>query len=93
MVSFHLMVNGITSPYTLPVKWLHSQYLLSLEKVVSSFLAVQDEAPLLVPLLQPQDTELKEKNVVFKYNSANIFLEVVKFGQPFAQFISVTLSS
>lgn len=55
------MVNGITSPYTLPVKWLHSQYLLCLEEVVSSFLAVQDEAPLLVPLLQPQDTELKEK--------------------------------
>lgn len=90
MVSFHLRVNGTTSPYTLPVKWLH---LSTLEKVVSSFLAVQDEAPLLVPLLQPQDTELKEKNVVFKYNSANIFLDVVKFGQPFAQLISVILSS
>lgn len=64
------MVNGTTSPYTLPVKWLH---LSTLEKVVSSFLAVQDEAPLLVPLLQPQDTELKEKKMLFSSITVQTF--------------------
>lgn len=64
------MVNGTTSPYTLPVKWLH---LSTLEKVVSSFLAVQDEAPLLVSLLQPQDTELKEKKMLFSSITVQTF--------------------
>lgn len=55
-----------TSLFHLPVKLLQSQY-LSLEKVISSVLAGQNWAPLLVHLLQPQkDTEQKEKKCPFQ---------------------------
>jgi len=51
-------------------------------------------ALLLVTLLEPQkDTEETEKNVLSEYNSANIFLGVAKFGQPFAQLLLVISGS